>query len=104
MNNHDEDEPLSRQAYREAQRRANARRHEDDSRVGNDGLLHRHQEQAAEEDPVNNEVEDREFEYQQAHALTAEEKTARLKHRLNVAIAVLIVLIVLVYLILFFVD
>lgn len=102
MNNRDEDEPLSRQAYREAQRRANARRHDDDSRVGNDGLLHRHQEATA--TPVNNEVEDREFEYQQEHVLTAEEKTARLRHRLNVAIVVLIVLIVLVYLILFFVD
>lgn len=111
MNHQDEDEPLSRQAYREAQERANRHsRRPSSERASGDDLIHRSEserggfddhgvDQTATDEPV----ESRETELAAA-PLTAEEKTARLKHRLDVAILVLIFLIVIVYLILFFVG
>lgn len=101
MNNHDQDEPLSRKAYREAQERANARHPSRD----NDGLLHRPSREKTFQEPDTagqKAAESRESEFQKS--LTPEEKTTRLKRRLNKAILVLIALIVIVYLVLFFVG
>lgn len=111
MNHQDDNEPLSRQAYREATQRANRRQRRfagADHSSGNDGLIHRQdqedQETANPEGREASPIESREAEFSASQALSAEEKTARLKHRLNVAIVVLLALIVVVYLILFFVD
>lgn len=81
------EEPLSRTAYRKQQRQAQRT-----TTIQDKG----EQEQAAtmhREEMINGQVK-----------LTPEEKTARLKKRLNIAIAALIVAIVIVYLILFFVG
>lgn len=97
MIRHDEDEPMSRQAYREAERRANAKQN------GLDDLIHRHPVDSTKNaDTVDEVQQSRLQEFRKE--LTPEEKTLRLKHRLNVAIIVLIVLIIIVYLILFFVG
>lgn len=111
MNHRDEDEPLSRQAYREAQERANRRsRRPSGEQVSGDDLIHRSESEeggfddhSADQTATGEPVESREAEFAAA-PLTAEEKTARLKHRLDVAIVILIFLIVIVYLILFFVG
>lgn len=111
MNHQDEDEPLSRQAYREAQERANRRaRRSNGERASRDDLIHRSESEeggfddhSADQTATGEPTESREAEFV-AGPLTAEEKTARLKHRLDVAIVVLVFLIVIVYLILFFVG
>lgn len=111
MNHQDEDEPLSRQAYREAQERANRRsRRPSDERISGDDLIHRTESEegglddhSADQTATDEPVESREAEFAAA-PLNVEEKTARLKHRLDLAIVVLIFLIVIVYLILFFVG
>lgn len=81
------EEPLSRTAYRKQQRQAQRTRTiQDEGELEQAAAMHR-------EEMTNGQVK-----------LTPEEKTVRLKKRLNIAIAALIVAIVIVYLILFFVG
>lgn len=81
------EEPLSRTAYRKQQRQAKrAVTSQSPSDQEQASAVHR-------EEMVNGQAK-----------LSAPEKTARLKKRLNIAIAALIVAIIIVYLILFFVG